>query len=270
MAYLHYYRDSSMLHASMKGCMGTQFDALLVGEDEILLRKIWHKIEQVILSLQHRLSRFCEGGELYEINCDAMMSSVEVSDLMWSVLCECRDYNRLTEGYFDITVGRAEHLVLNESDRSVYFVDENMTLDLGAYGKGCALDLIWEILKIEGVESAFVNFGNSSILAVGHHPCGDCWPISVADPYSGEPLAEYRLSDSTLTVSGNTPTHEQHIVDPFTNEYDKRRRVVAVECDDPRLGEALSTAFMLMDEERGERLYDAVRDRIVSRYIKDL
>ncbi len=259
-----------MLHASMSGCMGTQFDALLVGDDELFLRSVWHKIEQMLESLQNRLSRYSNEGELYKINQNAMMAPIEVSDLMWSVLNECRDYNKLTEGYFDITVGSQDFLILDESDRSVYFVDENMSLDLGAYGKGCAIDLIWEILRIEGVESAFVNFGNSSILAMGHHPCGDSWLISVADPYSGEPLAEYSLSDMTLTVSGNTPTHEEHIVDPFTSKYDRRKRVVAVECDDPRLGEALSTAFMLMDEQQGERLYEAVKEQIVSRYIKDL
>lgn len=270
MSYLHYYKESAILHASMSGVMGTQFDALLVGDDELMLRSVWHKIENIVKELERRLSRFFEGGEIYEVNCNAAMTPVEVSDLLWSVVSECHEYYKLTEGYFDITLGSGNHLELDEAERSIYFVDESMSIDLGAYGKGCALDLIWEILRIEGIESAFVNFGNSSILAVGHHPCGDSWPISVADPYSGEALAEYRLSNMTLTVSGNTPTHQEHIVDPHTSEFDKRKRVVAVECDDPRLGEALSTAFMLMDVEQSERLYERVKGRIVSRYIKDL
>lgn len=259
-----------MLHASMSECMGTQIDVLLVGEDESFLQGLWREIETLLGAMERSLSRFDAEGELYHLNENGAMMSVELSDLLWEVLKECREYNQLTNGYFDITLGSALNLVLDSDDRSAYFIDETMSLDLGAYGKGCALECIRERLKAEGVESAFVNFGNSSILALGCHPCGDCWPIAVADPYSGEPLAEYKLKDSVLTVSGNTPSHAEHIINPHTGEYDIRRRVVAIESNDPKLGEALTTSMMLMPDSEVDELYERVRGRIKSRYIKNL
>ncbi len=244
--------------------MGTQFDALLVGDNEEQLRGAWQRIESSLFELQHRLSRFEEGGELYELNQNATMGYVEVSNLMWSVLSDCEQHYHTTEGFFDITLGRHEFLVLDEESRSINFIDESMSIDLGGYGKGCALDMVWGVLEDEGIESAFVNFGNSSILALGHHPCGDWWPISVADPFTKEVLKEYQLSDTTLTVSGNTPSHTQHIVNPRTGVYDGRQRVVAIECDDPKLGEALSTAAMSMSDEQIEGLRKHARSIFVS------
>lgn len=270
MSYSHFYRDSSMLHASMSGCMGTQFDMLLVGDDSAKLQRIWSEVESSVVSLQKRLSRFERGGELYNLNCNAAMGFVAVSDQLWEVLSECYGYNQLTGGYFDITLGEHHNWVLDSASQSIYFISESMSLDLGAYGKGCAIDMIRSRLSTEGITSAFVNFGNSSILAMGRHPCGDCWPISVVNPYTKEVLVEYELRDTTLTVSGNTPSHEGHIVDPRTGEYDMRRRVVAVECHDPKLGEVLTTSMMLMGDDESQSLYERVGERVVSRYVENL
>lgn len=250
--------------------MGTQLDLLLVGDDETLLGEVWREIERLIVALERQLSRFDKEGELYNLNNEAIYDSVELSETLWEVLSDCAKYNKLTNGYFDISLGRSSYLVLDERLHSAYFIDETMSLDLGAYGKGYTLDRIWLLLKAKGIRNAFVNFGNSSILALGHHPCGDNWDIAVTNPYSGESLAEFSLCDSTLTVSGNTPSHEGHIVDPRSGERDMRRRVVAIESRDPKLAEVLTTSMMLMSDEESEELYNKVKEKIVSRYIKDL
>ena len=106
------------------------------------------------------------------------------------------------------------------------------------------------ILEKNGVEKALVNFGNSSVLAVGSHPLGDYWPVGVDNPFTKEHMADLKLRDTSLSVSGNMPTHPRHIVNPLTGKFVEAKKMVSVVAKDPVVAEVLTTAFMVADEER--------------------
>src|SRR5262249_31219393 len=53
-----------------------------------------------------------------------------------------------------------------------------MAVDLGGFGKGVALDLIAATLKQEGCGAAFLNFGESSLVAIGRPPRGR-WRVAL-------------------------------------------------------------------------------------------
>ena len=72
---------------------------------------------------------------------------------------------------------------------SVRFDGEETSLDFGGFAKGYALKKIGVLLREAGVGSAFVDFGNSSILGIGRHPYGPCWRVSLPDPATGNALA---------------------------------------------------------------------------------
>ena len=218
MAYSNYYAASGLFHGSMSSVMGTQFDILMVGSDPRLLGTVWEKVESEVQRLD--------------------------------ILLNCKRYNELTEGYFDITLQGFDQVLLTEEDKSIFFFSESLHIDLGGYGKGYALAKIRELLEENGIGKALVNFGNSSVLAVGTHPCGEYWPVGLDNPFTKERIADLKLSDSSLSISGNMPSHPRHIVNPHTGTFVEDKKMVSVVAKDPVVAEILTTAFMICGDER--------------------
>jgi thiamine biosynthesis lipoprotein len=115
---------------------------------------------------------------------------------------------------------------------------------LGGIAKGYALEELRQLLASCSIVRALVNFGNSSVLAVGTHPYGEYWPIAVEHvTQSGVAACNFKLVDNALSVSGLTPQREGHIKNPWTNEYIANEEQIAVEGASSLTAEALSTAL---------------------------
>ena len=87
-------------------------------------------------------------------------------------------------------------------------------------------------------------------MALGTHPFGDSWPVSIENPYDRAALTRIELCSASLSVSGNTPLNPRHIINPRTGGYIQGDRMVAVVSDDPADAEALTTAWIASGEER--------------------
>ena len=235
MSYSNYYAASGLFHGSMSSVMGTQFDILMVGSDPRLLGTVWEKVESEVQRLDKMLNRFDPESEVSFVNREAGHYPVTVGEELWEILQDCKRYNELTEGYFDITLQGFNQVLLTEEDKSIFFFSESLHIDLGGYGKGYALAKIRELLEENGIAKALINFGNSSVLAVGTHPCGEYWPVGLDNPFTKERIADLKLCDSSLSTSGNMPSHPRHIVNPHTGTF---------------VDEILTTAFMIADDER--------------------
>lgn len=109
-------------------------------------------------------------------------------------------------------------------------------IDVGAIGKGWALDKCASIIMESGVDRAILSAGSSSMLAIGEN-----WPIEIAG--SAERIA---LSSQSLSVSRliNSDAGGIHIVGrTVPNEYhDKISRVIGDSC---AITDALSTAAIV-------------------------
>ena len=256
MSYSNYYAASQLFHGSVSSIMGTQLDVLMVGGEPLLLTGIWNELEAEVRRLDRMLNRFDPQSEVARINRDAAHFPV-VPDLeLWSLLVDCKRYHARTGGYFDITLGNFNQVLLNEADQSVYFFSETLHIDLGGIGKGYALLKMREMLERNGVRKALVNFGNSSILALGTHPCGEYWPVGLDNPYTKERVADLKLSNTSLSTSGNMPSHPCHIINPHTGLYTEERRMVSVIADDPVAAEVLTTTLMIAGEEQIQAIAD--------------
>lgn len=73
-----------------------------------------------------------------------------VGEELWGILNDCKRYNELTEGYFDITLQGFGQVLLTEEDKGIFFFSESLHIDLGGYGKGYALAKIRELLEETG------------------------------------------------------------------------------------------------------------------------
>lgn len=257
MSYSNYYASSGLFHGSLSGRMGTQLDVLLFGADSVLLSSLWEEIEAEVIRLDSMLNRFDTASEVSGINKQASVHPVGVQDELWDILQDCKRYYEWTEGYFDITLSDFGSLVFSASDKSIFFTDTHTSLDFGGYGKGYALVRIRQLLDAHAIRKAFVNFGNSSVLAIGSHPHGLYWPIGIENPFQkGEVIGEVHLCNNSLSTSGNMPSHPKHIVNPHSKEYNTERKLVSVISASPVDAEVLTTTLMVADEAAVLRIID--------------
>lgn len=137
-----------------------------------------------------------------------------------------------------------------------------MSLDLGGFGKGYALDRLAEGLRREGVERAFLSFGESSITVLGSHPHGPAWPVGIANAVAPtETVHSFALCDASLSCSGTTPrdffTEEQgfgETIDPRTGRPIEGYRTIGVAAASAAAAEVLSTALLNTEDDGRQRL----------------
>jgi thiamine biosynthesis lipoprotein len=229
--------------------MGTRLDVLLLDADRAKLDVLWRDVEVELRRLEKMLNRFDGESETAKVNSDAQFASVRLSDELWSILLDCRRYYELTNGCFDVTLSDFGKIIFMEESQSILFDKYGLSLDFGGYAKGYALRRVRKYIEEAAVKQAMVNFGNSSALAVGSHPFGESWKISVEDPFTGMMAATISLKDESLSVSGNSPSNKRHIVNTATSEFVEGDRMVAIVSDDPVDAEAITTAWIASGED---------------------
>ncbi len=191
------------------------------------------------------LSKTIDSSDISKIN-NAGGKSVAVDPITIEVLNKGIEYGDLSDGAFDITIGKATDLwnftevddtgaktgsvpdekVLTEAithvdyksvvieGNTVRLTDPQGEIDLGGIAKGFIADKVTEFLEKEGVTSAVVNLGGN-IVVIGEkgsslsEPTGQLFAIDVKDPTSenGEMLGRLSCKDKTIVTSG---TYERY------------------------------------------------------------
>lgn len=275
-----------------RNAMATRFEMLLHGEDAPRLRGAGEEALNEIERLEARLSLYRPSSEIARVNAHAARGPVRVSPLVFQLLTRARDLSRETSGAFDITVaplvrcwgfmggtGRRpapdeieaaracvgfSHLLFDERNSTVQFDIAGAMIDLGAIGKGYAIDCAAEILRGAGVKSALLHGGTSSVYGLGAPPGAEGWPVAIDGPPGGQPIAVVRLRDSSLSVSaswGKSFTLDGrafgHVLDPRTgwpvNESDAAA-LAAVTSPSATETDAFSTALLAV----GLKGHDAI------------
>jgi len=252
-----------------QGCfaMGTRLNVVITEKDKDYAYYVFKAIIDEVRRLDAKLNRFSTSSEIFKINYSANQQPVKVDLELYEILSLCRDYYHRTDGLFDITINpQWEHfvkpapkifdkpncfnIVLDETKKEITFLDSETQIDLGGFGKGYALDRIRIILKESKVENAIVSFGESSILALGHHPYGDCWKLGIEHAYKpSKPVYVFDLSNEGFSTSGfqRMATGHQnaifHVISPITGLPVRRMSTITVKSKDCVEAEILSTAL---------------------------
>lgn len=226
-----YIAEGQLFHGSVPRVMGTKLEMLFVGVPQEQALVIWDSLLDVAFSLDRRLNRFDAESEVSLLNMYDSPLQMPMSQELECIVALCEQYRDKTCGLFDV-------------------VDSDGKLDFGGFGKGYFLMKCNEILRDNGVNCAFVDFGCSSILGVGHHPYGDSWQVGIVNPFTHITMATVELCDKSLSTSGNTPSYDGHIRNPHTGEACTGNRLVSVVSENPLDAEALSTALMIADEQQ--------------------
>ncbi|MBY0459108.1 MAG: FAD:protein FMN transferase [Gemmataceae bacterium] len=189
----------------------------------------------LIDALEDQLTVYREHSEVSRLNETACGGFVEVEPHLFDLLARCAVWTKETAGAFDIATGalvkawgffRREprvppprelneavrrsgfrHVVLDAARAGVKFRAKGLELNLGAVGKGYALDRAAELLRGKwGVRSALLHAGGSSARAIGSPPGdGRGWPIRLRHPTNAtESLGTAYLRDAGLGTSAAT------------------------------------------------------------------
>ncbi len=260
--------ENSVFYAWFEA-MHTRIDIALCNMDEensiILLENIVNEIQRIELFS----NRFDPQSELSSVNRLAAISPYKISDELYSILEKCLYYKELTHGTFDITIQSfndyrqgIENIALDSISNTIYFNDPNVQLDLNGFIKGYALDEVKSLLKINNCNNALVNFGNSSILALGNHPNGKGWKVNLP-----ESVNEYIiLHDQCLTNSGNSTNH-LHIKNPQTGNFGQPTSIISVITDNASNGEVLSTSLCICESDIKDNLCKSLNGKVVQKLL---
>lgn len=232
--------------------MGSTYTVALYGYDRERMEAAVEAAFDEVRRLDRMLSNYRPDSELSEVNRYAAERPVKVTPELFDLLSKCLEYSRESEGAFDITVGplmrvwgfykgtgrlpkkeevaRAlekvgyRHVLLNAENRTVRFDGPGVELDPGGIGKGYAVDRMAGILEENGITSALISAGGSSIYALGDPNNGKGWEIKIRDPHDARKTVEdLYLKNESLSTSGAYEKFFQaegrtysHIMDPRT------------------------------------------------------
>ncbi len=179
--------------------MGTRFDVILRGADAQHLEAVAVAVCEEFQRLDSVLSRFNPSSEIARINREAHTKAVRVDRELFALLTHCEQARELTEGYFDVTaISGGKGFVLDAERCTVQLAQPDAAIDLGAIGKGYALDGGRAIVERFGVETALLNGGTSSVLAVGDEE----WPIDIRHPLAPNVIVQHiNLTKRALSCS---------------------------------------------------------------------
>jgi thiamine biosynthesis lipoprotein len=243
-----------------------------------------------IADLERCMSNYRADSELSELCTNAAKNNpIKVSEDLWKVLVYAKRISDLSNGAFDVTIGRVtklwrrarrqkelpseqriaeelefvgfEKLMLNPFDQSVMIRTPGLLIDLGAIGKGYAADEALRVLAELGVTRAVVN-ASGDVCFGAAPPDSAGWPTGIgAFTAGGQPILLQPQSQGAVATSGDAfqfmeidGKRYSHILDPRTGMPVQVRSSVSVWAATGMAADALASAVSVLGPRRGLRL----------------
>ncbi len=268
-------------HRFSREAMATTFEIYIAQGEAGYARQAAHDAFGLLTRLEGQLSRFIENSDISRLNGAPVNEPVILGLHAFEILKRARGLYKMTDGALDVTVGGLtarhleqdnqpyrsqltsmpreigmDYLVLDEEAVDARRLSLNVKIDLGAIGKGYALDTLAERLKEWGITRAMVHGGGSTALALDSPDGFAGWPVTISCPTKSNKIGA-ALHLRQVALSGSAHTRHSHIVNPRTGQLVNTRLATWSCCPDATTADGVSTALMIMSPDQIQALNKA-------------
>ena len=265
--------------------MGSDFEITVVAKTQLEADKQIGIAIGEISRIEALISSWKPTSETSNINKNAGVSPVKVSEELFSLIQRALQISNLTDGAFDISYASMDKLwkydgsmtqmpskeaikksvakvgyqdiIVDPKNSTVFLKNKGMKIGFGAIGKGYAADKAKKLLISNGVSGGIIN-ASGDINSWGSKPSGSSWQVAITNPLNkNKAFAMLPIKDAVVT-SGNYEKYVtfnsrrySHIIDPRTGYPSQGIISVTVFAPKAELADALATSVFVMGVETG-------------------
>jgi FAD:protein FMN transferase len=242
--------NEPLIHVFRHYAMATEFEVRVADAERTYAAQAALAAFALADELESLLSRFRMNSEISQIAQLATGELLRLSDPVFACLRTAKEMESATQGGFSITAAALQtqpaapqwsliargHFIRCDSGR--------LEFDLGAIGKGFALDRMAALLREWECDCFLLNAGGSSVMAGAAPPGSPGWSCGLGDDGSEQRfwLHDASLSGSGLAVKG------RHILDPRSGAPALRPNRAWALAESAAQSDALSTACMVLED----------------------
>lgn len=211
--------------------MSTIAEVTIYGDSKTA-EKGFDKVEEIFKDIQNKCNAFNPESELSRLNATAFETPFKCGDTLWELLMLSRDYHRMSDGGFDISVKPLMELwgfhrktnktpsdgevtdilklvgldkvTFDEKAHTVKFNVKGMKFDLGGIAKGFAVEKAALALKDMGIKTGFINLAGNMYCFPLPPPGKKHYSIGIKNPFKqSEICGSVALLNSSIATSGN-------------------------------------------------------------------
>jgi thiamine biosynthesis lipoprotein len=272
--------DKNVPYQSDGFAMGTVISQTVYGPNA---KKASNQVLEKIKYLDSIMTINVPGGDINNLNQNAGKKNVQLHPETLEVISSALKISNLSQGAFDITIGPLtkfwgigtdkpkiptkkdlnslmpligyKYIYVDQAHHLAGLRKADQMVDLGGIAKGYAADTAVQIYKKNGINSALISLGGSSITVLGTKPDGTSWNVGIQNPRApqGQLIGTVKLSNISISTSGDYQKYFEkegkryhHIIDPRTGfPADSGLMSVTVVTPSATDADALSKVFVL-------------------------
>lgn len=266
--------------------MGNHFEITVNASDSAKAYVYFDIAIDEISRIERLISSWDPNSQTSAINLNSGVQPVKVDYELFSLIQRAISISKLTDGAFDISYASMDrvwkfdgsltqmpsekaiaasvskigyqHILLNESDTTVFLSKKGMKIGFGAIGKGYAADKTKKLLTEQGVESGIIN-ASGDMSVWGKQVNGKPWQVAIINPFDkSKAYALLPVNNGAVVTSGSYEKHVTfngiryaHIIDPRTGYPAQGIISVTVFAPKAELADALATSVFVLGTEVG-------------------
>ncbi|NUO08400.1 MAG: FAD:protein FMN transferase [Candidatus Brocadia sp.] len=280
--------------------MGTFAEVSIYSDDEKTAGKAIEEALNEMERMDRIMSNYKKDSELSQLNKKAAKSPVSCQGELLDVIEQSQYYSELSGGAFDITVSPVvalwgffnekghipsdkeierllpavsyKNIVIDKNNNTkksctVFFKSPQTQIDLGAIGKGYAVDRALEIIKKFNISNACINLGGN-IYVLGAAAGKNAWKIGIQHPRNKDEILGYlELKDEATATSGDyerffgiNGKRYSHIINPRTGRPVSGTIATTIIASTGTEVDALSTSVFVLGPGKGLEFIKRIPD----------